>query len=110
YLTCYHAPARPSSLAGVTKLPPGHTLVATGREIVTRRYWDIPFRPEPEVDERTWCEEIARRFDRAVALRLVSDVPVGCFVSGGVDSTPGAGAAGRPRPPHPPLSARLATA
>jgi len=98
YLTYDYVPDPHSILAGVTKLPPGHTLVATGREIVTRRYWDIPFRPEPEVDERTWCEEIARRFDRAVALRLVSDVPVGCFVSGGIDSTVVAGTAARQRP------------
>jgi asparagine synthase (glutamine-hydrolysing) len=98
YLTYDYVPDPHSILAGVTKLPPGHTLVAAGREIVTRRYWDIPFRPEPEVDERTWCEEIARRFDRAVALRLVSDVPVGCFVSGGIDSTVVVGTAARQRP------------
>jgi asparagine synthase (glutamine-hydrolysing) len=98
YLTYDYVPDPHSILVGVAKLPPGHTLVAAGREIATRRYWDIPFRPEPEVDERVWCEEIARRFDHAVALRLVSDVPLGCFVSGGIDSTVVAGTAARQRP------------
>src|SRR5262245_37544376 len=97
YLTYDYIPDPHSILVGVTKLPPGHTLVAAGRQIVTQRYWDIPFRPEPEVDERTWREEIARRFDHAVALRLVSDVPVGCFVSGGIDSTVVVGTAARQR-------------
>jgi asparagine synthase (glutamine-hydrolysing) len=97
YLTYDYVPDPHSILAGIAKLPPGHVLVAAGGEIVVRRYWDIPFRPEPRVDERVWCEEIARRFDRSVALRLVSDVPVGCFVSGGIDSTVVAGTAARQR-------------
>src|SRR5262245_38924561 len=93
YLAYEYVPDPHSILAGIRKLPPGHVLIAGGARVETRRYWDIPFRPEPEVDERTWCEEIARHFDRAVALRLVSDVPVGCFVSGGIDSTLVAGTA-----------------
>src|SRR5262245_47047704 len=97
YLTYDYVPDPHSILTGVMKLPPGHSLVAAGGEIVTRRYWDIPFRPEDEVDERDWCAEIARRFDQAVALRLASDVPVGCFVSGGIDSTVVAGTAARQR-------------
>ncbi len=97
YLAYEYVPDPHSILADITKLPPGHVLVAAGGRIETRRYWDIPFRPEPEVDERVWCEEIARRFDRAVALRLVSDVPLGCFVSGGIDSTVVAGTAAHQR-------------
>ena len=97
YLAYEYVPDPHSILAGIAKLPPGHVLVAAGGQVVTRRYWDIPFRPEPQVDERAWHEEIARRFDRAVALRLVSDVPVGCFVSGGIDSTVVAGTAARQR-------------
>ena len=97
YLAYEYVPDPHSILADVAKLPPGHCLVAANGQVVTRRYWDIPYRPEGEVDERVWCEEIARRFDRAVALRLVSDVPVGCFVSGGIDSTVVAGTAARHR-------------
>jgi len=97
YLAFDYVPDPHSILLGVRKLPPGHSLCADARGIDVRRYWDIPFRPEARVDEGAWLEEIARRFDRSVALRLVSDVPVGCFVSGGIDSTVVAGTAARQR-------------
>lgn len=97
YLAYDYVPDPHSILVGVAKLPPGHALVAAGGRIATRRYWDLSFRPEPEVDENAWSEEIARQFDRAVARRLVSDVPIGCFVSGGIDSTVVAGTAARQR-------------
>src|SRR5262249_31545928 len=97
YLVVDYVPDPHSILLGVRKLPPGHSLCADARGLDVRRYWDIPFRPEAKVDEGAWLEEIARRFDRSVALRLVSDVPVGCFVSGGIDSTVVAGTAARQR-------------
>ncbi len=97
YLAYEYVPDPHSILDGIRKLPPGHCLVAAEGRVTTRRYWDIPFRPEPAVDEHAWHEEIARRFDEAVALRLVSDVPLGCFVSGGIDSTVVAGTAARHR-------------
>src|SRR5262249_38257724 len=80
----------------VRKLPPGHVLTAHDGRLVARRYWDIPFQPEPEVREREWLGEIVRRVDQAVALRLLSDVPVGCFVSGGIGSS-GVAGTGAPR-------------
>jgi len=97
YLAYDYVPDPHSILAGIAKLPPGCLLIAAGGQIETRRYWDISFRPQPEVDERAWCHEIANRFDHAVALRLVSDVPIGCFLSGGIDSTVVAGTAARQR-------------
>jgi asparagine synthase (glutamine-hydrolysing) len=93
YLAFDYVPDPHSILHGVRKLPPGHVLTAHDGRLVARRYWDIPFQPEPEVREREWLEEIVRRVDQAVALRLVSDVPVGCFVSGGIDSSVVAGTA-----------------
>ena len=95
YLAYEYVPDPHSILAGVAKLPPAHRLVASSGCVDVRSYWDIPFEPQPSVDEREWCEEIAARFDRAVALRLGSDVPIGCFVSGGIDSTVVAGTAAR---------------
>ncbi len=97
YLAYEYVPDPHSILAGVTKLAPGHALTSVDGQLAMRRYWDIPFCAEPDVNERTWCAEIAERFDRAVDLRLVSDVPVGCFVSGGIDSTVVAGTAARRR-------------
>ena len=97
YLAFDYVPDPHSILAGVRKLPPGHVLCASGGRHAVRRYWDIPFGPEPEIDEGAWSAEIADRFERSVALRLVSDVPVGCFVSGGIDSSIVAGTAARQR-------------
>jgi len=97
YLAYEYVPDPHSILAGIAKLQPGHILVAAAGQAETRRYWDIPFTPEPGGDARAWHEEIARRFDRAVVLRLASDVPVGCFMSGGIDSTVVAGTAARHR-------------
>jgi len=97
YLAYEYVPDPHSILTGIAKLPPGYVLVAVGGRVVTRPYWDIPFQPELDVDEHVWREEIAHQFDRAVARRLVSDVPLGCFLSGGIDSTVVAGTAARQR-------------
>jgi asparagine synthase (glutamine-hydrolysing) len=95
YLAFDYVPDPHSILGGVRKLAPGHLLSASEGRHVVRPYWDIPFGPEPNLDAGAWSAEIAHRFDRSVALRLVSDVPVGCFVSGGIDSSIVAGTAAR---------------
>jgi asparagine synthase (glutamine-hydrolysing) len=97
YLAFDYVPDPHTILQGVHKLPPGHILRARDGGIELRRYWDIPYRPDERIDEPALHEEIACRFDRSVALRLVSDVPVGCFVSGGIDSTVVTGTAARQR-------------
>jgi asparagine synthase (glutamine-hydrolysing) len=98
YLAFDYVPDPHSILVGVHKLPPGHLLCARDGRSLLRRYWDIPFGPEPEIDVRDWSAMIAHHFEQSVARRLVSDVPVGCFVSGGIDSSIVAGTAARQRP------------
>src|SRR5439155_26376355 len=61
------------------------------------RYWELPSRPD-EGDEPTWRRGIVRRRDEEVALRLVSDVPLGCLLSGVIDSTAVAASAARLKP------------
>lgn len=87
YLAFDYVPDPHSIVRDIQKLPPAHTLTASDGKTFVQNYWEIPFNPDPTVDEATWCHEIARRFDEAVRLRLVSDVPLGCFLSGGIDST-----------------------
>ena len=82
-------------LEDLHKLPPGHSLTANGGKAKTQSYWEIPFAPDETLDEAAWCAEIRRRLDEAVRLRLHSDVPVGCFLSGGIDSTSIAATAAR---------------
>lgn len=72
---------------GIRKLPPGHTLLLKpGAEPSIERYWDIP-RPSGERrSDEEWIEDCRARFERSVERRLMSDVPLGMFLSGGVDS------------------------
>ena len=85
-------PAPLSFLEGVHKLPAGHSLVLDLESPVPRveRYWR--YEPEPATErpagiERRWIEEFRSLLDTAVERRLVADVPVGCFLSGGLDSS-----------------------
>jgi asparagine synthase (glutamine-hydrolysing) len=98
YLAFDYVPDPHTMIRGVHKLPPGHFLSATGPDPDVCRYWDIPYAPEPEVNTEDWCGEIRRRLDEAVRLRLVSDVSLGCFMSGGIDSTAIAATAARLHP------------
>ncbi|MFT4537865.1 MAG: asparagine synthase (glutamine-hydrolyzing) [Planctomycetota bacterium] len=74
-----------SAWKGIHRLPPGHVLEWTQEEGArTRRYWDLP---TDGLRGPAKNEEVLELFDRVVRDRLVSDVPLGAFLSGGVDST-----------------------
>ncbi len=77
--------------AGVRKLPPGSTLALDtgGRRLEPEivRYWRFRPRPEPALDEEEWLDELDRTLREAVRLRMASDVPLGAFLSGGIDSS-----------------------
>jgi asparagine synthase (glutamine-hydrolysing) len=87
YLAYDFVPDPRSLVRGVAKLPPGHSLVAGDGKVTTARYWEIPFAPDERLDASACIDEIRRRFDDAVRIRLASDVPLGAFLSGGIDST-----------------------
>jgi asparagine synthase (glutamine-hydrolysing) len=87
YLTLDYVPAPFSIFRSIRKLPPGHMLICeAGRPPRITRYWDVPAReqrrPLPELRE-----EFLALLDEAVRLRMVSDVPLGAFLSGGLDSS-----------------------
>jgi asparagine synthase (glutamine-hydrolysing) len=82
--------------AGVRLLPAGHTLTTTiGGRTRTAEYWDLVFEPDESRPVDTWAEEVGAAFERAVTRQLVSDVPVGSYLSGGMDSASIAGVATR---------------
>jgi asparagine synthase (glutamine-hydrolysing) len=97
YLAYDFVPDPHSMVRDVRKLPPAHTLTASDGKVSVQSYWEIPFKPDSAPDEAAWCHEIVRRFDNAVRLRLTSDVPLGCFLSGGIDSTAVVATAARQR-------------
>ena len=76
---------------GVYRLQPGHTLTYEKGNIAIREYWDIPVGREPEVADRVSDADLVRRFrdllEESVRVRLMADVPLGMFLSGGLDSS-----------------------
>jgi asparagine synthase (glutamine-hydrolysing) len=86
FLTLEYIPAPHTIFRGIRKLPAGHRLVFHGSTLSVDQYWDIPFREVPE-DDATCAEALAELIGDAVRLQLVSDVPLGAFLSGGLDSS-----------------------
>ncbi|TMC37590.1 MAG: asparagine synthase (glutamine-hydrolyzing) [Chloroflexi bacterium] len=81
-------PAADSIIDGVRKLEPGHILLASpGRGVRTERYWDPRFEPEYGRPEAYFVERLRELIEESVRLHLVSDVPLGAFLSGGIDSS-----------------------
>ena len=90
YLALEHIPPPRTVFAGVHKLPAGCYLVATADGITVRRYWDPDLRPSETRKPPTLAHaraEFVERLREAVRLELVSDVPLGVFLSGGLDSS-----------------------
>ena len=85
YLTFEYLPDDLSMLRGVRKLLPGTWLSFESGQPTRRRYWDIPFIDAPRPEHAV--ERFTELFDRAVARRLMADVPLGVFLSGGLDSS-----------------------
>jgi asparagine synthase (glutamine-hydrolysing) len=73
---------------GVKRLPPGHTLVWKDGRIRIDRYWSLSFNPGAidQRPERVLIDDYRERFRESVRLRLMADVPLGMFLSGGIDS------------------------
>jgi asparagine synthase (glutamine-hydrolysing) len=86
--TFLSTPPRESILQGIHKLEPGHILLASPRNgLRTQRYWGIAFEPDHGRREEEYVEILREKLTESVALRMVSDVPVGAFLSGGIDSS-----------------------
>jgi asparagine synthase (glutamine-hydrolysing) len=80
-------PAPHSIFADIRKLAPGHTLVVSpGDKPAIERYWAMEFTPDHSLDEGEWRQGLRAKIEQSVKSRLVSDVPLGVLVSGGVDS------------------------
>jgi asparagine synthase (glutamine-hydrolysing) len=87
FLTFYYLPGGDTLFQAIKKLEPGHLLIYENGTAVTRRYWDLRFDPESGRSATRDGEELVALLDEAVADHLIADVPVGLFLSGGLDST-----------------------
>ncbi len=89
YLVYGYIPAPRTIYRGIAKLPPGHCAwvdLARPHEIKLWRYWEVPEAPD-SLRGNDWLEEFNAELTEAVRLRMISDVPLGAFASGGLDST-----------------------
>ena len=102
YLLFESVPAPHSILTDVAKLPSAHTLVVSpGDKPRLARYWEMRFMPDHSLGETEWRAQLRAQLAASVKSRLVSDVPLGVLVSGGIDSGAVAALAthaGSPRP------------
>jgi asparagine synthase (glutamine-hydrolysing) len=92
YLAFGYVSGEQTLFRGIRKLPPGHWLEwfedSGGKpQIRIAPYWDVPMETAPERSESEWIAETRRRLEETVQLRLMADVPLGTFLSGGVDSS-----------------------
>jgi len=87
FLSLGYVPAPGTGFAGIRKLPPAHRLVWEDGKITIERYWSLDFRPKAMRSADEWSELVRETVERAVARRLISDVPLGAFLSGGIDSS-----------------------
>ncbi|MFT4613215.1 MAG: asparagine synthase (glutamine-hydrolyzing) [Bacteroidia bacterium] len=88
YFTLGYIPEPKTIYRNVYKLLPGHTLLLQrGKSVPAQHeYWDVPFSPVATGSEAELCEELFERMREAVDIRMVAEVPLGAFLSGGVDS------------------------
>lgn len=77
-----------TAFRSIRKLPAGHLMEFRNGEIKIRQYWNLPeYGTHPPISEQECLEELERRLQEAVRIRLISDVPLGALLSGGVDSS-----------------------
>jgi asparagine synthase (glutamine-hydrolysing) len=87
YLAYLYVPDPSTIFRGIRKLPPGHLLVAEKGRVRVTRYWDVPDEVDDGADVETLTRRLEETLDDAVGCHLESDVPLGAFLSGGIDSS-----------------------
>lgn len=87
YLTYGYIPAPLTIYRNVFKLPPACRLILKNREISLKRYWDLNYANKLKISEDDAAGEVFRLLSEATKIRMYSDVPLGAFLSGGIDSS-----------------------
>jgi asparagine synthase (glutamine-hydrolysing) len=90
YLSWGYVPAPLTGFAGIRKLPPAHWMTwELGEHSVEKihRYWSLDYSPKEDLSEEEAASRLREVLTEAVRLRLISDVPLGAFLSGGIDSS-----------------------
>lgn len=86
FLTYLYVPEPITSFEGIEELPAGHLLVSEKGSFSLRKYWELRYEVDPNMGPEEAAQGIRDRLDEAVRTSLISDVPLGAFLSGGIDS------------------------
>lgn len=87
YLTFNYVPGPETMFSGILSLPPASLLTYENGEIKIEEYWDLHYEEDYSHNEEYWLEKVEEKLNESVKLRLISDVPLGAFLSGGLDSS-----------------------
>jgi asparagine synthase (glutamine-hydrolysing) len=87
YMSFGYVPGEETLHKGIHRLPPGHSLTWRDQRTSVRSYWDLQFAPQSNQDLSASIDETRRLLEQSIALHLRSDVPLGVFLSGGLDSS-----------------------
>jgi asparagine synthase (glutamine-hydrolysing) len=87
FLSFSYVPGSETIFEGVRRLPPGHLMLCRNGRVDVRPYWSLDPEPASGADEPRLADELRHRLEAAVERHLIADVPVGVFLSGGLDSS-----------------------
>lgn len=87
FLNYGYCPAPYTGFRNIQKLPAAHYLILENGNLSIHRYWQMSYADKEDRSEQEWSKSIIEKLDECVRLRLISDVPLGVFLSGGLDSS-----------------------
>ncbi len=82
-----YVPAPLTIFKGIYKLKPGHYLTLKDKELTIQKYWDIPNKENLKYTKQDWIDSTKELLEESIERRMISDVPLGAFLSGGIDSS-----------------------
>jgi len=87
YLSYGYVPTPESIFRGIMKLPPAHFIIYEKGNIRLQKYWEPDFSKKIKMSEKDYCDRTMDLLEECTKIRLISDVPLGAFLSGGIDSS-----------------------
>jgi asparagine synthase (glutamine-hydrolysing) len=87
YLSYGYTPTPETMFKGIMKLPPAHFITYEKGNIKIEKYWELNFSKKLKLSEREYCDKTMDMLEECTKIRLISDVPLGAFLSGGIDSS-----------------------
>lgn len=86
YLTLQYVPTPKTGFENIYKLPPAHYFIFKDKKLTIKRYWNLDFSQKLDLSEKEWVDLLEDKINLAVSERMISDVPLGALLSGGIDS------------------------